>query len=128
MIDPKQWIADQVLDGALQPQPGEKSYPDDYQIFGCKWTKDRIVFMLNHQEWGPGLDLTDRKKFGGKGIYNDYPFFLILNQAIGGNYFGVWGPKARGPDKKGENELYDYSLFPQAMQIDWVRVHREEEG
>ena len=83
--------------------------------------------MLNHKEWGQGLDLTDTKKFGGRNIYNDYPFFLILNQAIGGKYFGVWGPNAPGPDKAGKNELYDYSLFPQSMQIDWIRVYREEE-
>lgn len=127
VIDPKQWIANQVLDEALQPKPGEKSYPDDYHIFGCKWTKDKIIFMLNHKEWGQGLDLTDTKKFGGRNIYNDYPFFLILNQAIGGKYFGVWGPNAPGPDKAGKNELYDYSLFPQSMQIDWIRVYREEE-
>jgi len=125
-IDPKQWIADQVLDKSLQPKAGEESYPADYHIYGCKWTKDRIVFMLDHKEWGPGLDLTDDKKFGGKSIYNDYSFFLILNQAIGGNYFGVWGPDNKGPDKKGKNELYDFGLFPQYMHIDWVRVYQQD--
>ena len=125
-IDPKRWIADQVLDGSLQPKAGEDSYPKDYHIYGCKWTKDRIVFMLDHKEWGPGLDLTKPAKFGGRKIYQDYPFYLILNQAIGGNYFGVWGPNNRGPDKKGKNELYDFDLFPQFMHIDWVRVYRQE--
>jgi len=80
--------------------------------------------MLDGKEWGPGLDLTDKTKFGGKAIYNDYPFFLILNQAVGGNYFGVWGPNAPGPDKKGKNELYDLTLFPQTMHVDWVRVYQ----
>jgi beta-glucanase (GH16 family) len=125
-IDPKQWIADQKLDGSLQPRPGENSYPQEYHVYGCKWTKDTIIFMLDGKEWGPGLDLTDREKFGGKAMYNEYPFFLILNQAIGGNYFGVWGPNNKGPDKKGKNELYDYSLFPQHMHIDWVRVYQEK--
>lgn len=82
--------------------------------------------MLDHEEWGPGLDLTDKKKFGGSNIHNDYPFFLILNLAIGGNYFGVWGPDNKGPDKKGKNELYDFGLFPQLMHIDWVRVDGQE--
>ena len=126
-INPKQWIADQVLDASLQPREGEASYPDAYHIFGCKWTKDRIVFMLNHEEWGPGFDLTDMGKFGGKNIYNGYPFFLILNQAIGGKYFGVWGPDDKGPDKKGTNELYDFELFPQFMHVDWVRVYQSKE-
>jgi len=125
-IDPKQWIADQKLDSSLQAKPGEDSYSQGYHIYGCKWTKDRIVFMLDHKEWGPGLDLTDTSRFGGKSIYNDYPFYLILNQAIGGNYFGVWGPNNPGPDKTGKNELYDYSLFPQGMHIDWVRVYQQK--
>ena len=124
-IDPKQWIADQKLDSSLKAKPGEDSYTQGYHIYGCKWTKDRIIFMLDHKEWGPGLDLTNTAKFGGKNMYQDYPFDLILNQAIGGNYFGVWGPNHQGPDNQGKNELYDYSLFPQHMRIDWVRVYQE---
>ncbi|MFC4993224.1 glycoside hydrolase family 16 protein [Rubritalea tangerina] len=124
-IDPKQWIADQVLDGSLQPKDGEASYPDNFHVFGCEWTKDRIVFMFDHQEWGKGLDLAEQKKFGGRSVYRDYPFYLILNQAVGGKYFGVWGPRDKGPDKKGQNELYDFALFPQQMQVDWVRVYQK---
>lgn len=125
-IDPKQWVADQRLDGSMQPKPGEDSYPQDYHVYGCKWTKEKIIFMLDGKEWGPGLDLTDKSKFGGRAIYNNYPFFVILNQAIGGNYFGVWGPNDPGPDKKGKNELYDFKRFPQYMHIDWVRVYQKE--
>jgi len=125
-INPKQWIADQKLDGSLQPGPGEKSYVSGYHVYGCKWTQDRLVFMLDGKEWGPGLDLTDPARFGGKKMYKDYPFYLILNLAVGGNYFGVWGPDAPGPDKKGKNELYDFTYFPQYMYIDWVRVYQEK--
>ena len=125
-IDPKQWIADQKLDGSLKPGPGEKSYVSGYHVYGCKWTRDRLVFMLDGKEWGPGLDLTNPSRFGGKKMYRDYPFYLILNLAIGGNYFGVWGPDAPGPDKKGKNELYDFTRFPQYMHIDWVRVYQKK--
>jgi beta-glucanase (GH16 family) len=124
-INPRQWVGDQKLDGSMQPQPGEKSYTSGYHVYGCKWTKDRIIFMLDGKEWGPGLDLTDSAKFGGKKMYRDYPFYLILNLAIGGNYFGVWGPNAPGPDRKGKNELYDLALFPQYMHVDWVRVYQK---
>ena len=123
-INPKQWIVDQKLDSSLQPRPGEKSYVSGYHVYGCKWTKDRIIFMLDGKEWGQGLDLTNPAKFGGKKMYRDYPFYLILNLAIGGNYFGVWGPNAPGPDKKGKNELYDFTRFPQYMHVDWVRVYQ----
>ena len=125
-INPKQWVAHQKLDGSMQPRPGEKSYPQDFHIYGCKWTKDRLIFMLDGEEWGPGLDLTKSDAFGGRKIYNDYPFYLILNLAIGGNYFGVWGPDNPGPDGEGKNELYDFDLFPQAMQVDWVRVYQQD--
>ena len=81
--------------------------------------------MLDGKEWGPGLNLKDKSKFGGKKMYQEYPFHLILNLAVGGNYFGVWGPNDPGPDKKNKNELYDFSLFPQTMQIDWVRVYKK---
>ena len=126
VIDPKQWIGDQKLDVALQPTAGEDSYPQQYHVYGCKWTKKRIIFTLDGKEWGPGFDLTDKAMFGGRKIYNDYPFFLILNQAIGGNYFGVWGPNDAGPDKKRKNELYDFDLFPQYLHIDWVRVYQQQ--
>ena len=125
-INPKQWIADQKLDGSLKPRPGEKSYVSEYHVYGCKWTRDRLIFMLDGKEWGPGLDLADASRFGGKKMYRDYPFFLILNLAVGGNYFGVWGPDNPGPDKKGKNELYDFTLFPQEMKIDWVRVYQQK--
>ena len=125
-INPKQWIADQKLDSSLQAAPGQKSYVSGYHIYGCKWTRDRIIFMLDGKEWGPGLDLTNPTKFGGKKMYRDYPFYLILNLAIGGNYFGVWGPNAPGPDKKGKNELYDFTRFPQYMHVDWVRVYQQQ--
>ena len=125
-INPKQWVADQKLDSSLQPRPGEKSYLSDYHVYGCKWTKDRIIFTLDGKEWGPGLDLTKPAKFGGRKMYRDYPFYIILNLAIGGNYFGVWGPNAPGPDKKGKNELYDFTRFPQYMHVDWVRVFQRK--
>ena len=59
-------------------------------------------------------------------MYQGYPFYLILNQAIGGNYFGVWGPNAPGPDKQGKNQLYDPTLFPQTKKVDWVRVYQQK--
>jgi beta-glucanase (GH16 family) len=125
-IDPKQWIADQKLAAAFQPKAGEKSYPSGYHVYGVQWTQDRIIFMLDGKAWGPGLDLSDPAKFGGRKMYQGYPFYLILNQAIGGNYFGVWGPDNKGPDKKGKNELYDFKRFPQHMRIDWVRVYQKK--
>tara|TARA_B000000565_G_scaffold206834_1_gene160241 strand:- start:834 stop:1952 length:1119 start_codon:yes stop_codon:yes gene_type:complete len=125
-INPKQWLADQKLDPSLQPKNEQESYVSDFHIYGCKWTKDKLIFMFNGKEWGPGLNLKDSSIFGGKKIYQGYPFYLILNLAIGGNYFGVWGPNDKGPDKKNKNELYDFSLFPQSMLIDWVRVYSRD--
>ena len=66
---------------------------------------------------GTRFKSKDSSIFRGKKIYQGYPFYLIENLAIGGNYFGVWGPNDKGPDKKNKNELYDFSLFPQSMQM-----------
>ena len=34
------------------------------------------------------------------------------------------GPERTRPDKKGKNELYDFTRFPQYMHVDWVRVYK----
>ena len=66
IINPKQWIADQKLDSSLQAKNGQKSYASNYHVYGCKWTKDKIIFMIDGKEWGPGLNLRDKSKFGEK--------------------------------------------------------------
>ena len=55
--------------------------------------------MIDGKEWGPGLNLRDKSKFGGKKCIKN-TFHLILNLAVGGNYFGVWGPMIQGQIKK----------------------------
>ena len=85
-IDPKQWVADQKLDGSLQPQPGQKSYVSGYHTYGCKWTADQLIFMLDGKEWGPGLKLGDHTRFGGKKIYRNYPFYLAFENSIDVDY------------------------------------------
>lgn len=46
----------------------------------------------------------------GKEWVFDYPFFLLLNVAVGGNWPG-------NPD--------DTTTFPQTMLVDYVRVYQE---
>ncbi|MDG1510143.1 MAG: hypothetical protein P8R31_00500 [Mariniblastus sp.] len=47
-----------------------------------------------------------------------------LNPSHPRNYFGVWKPNEPESDKVPKNELYDLDLFPQSMDIDWVRVYQ----
>lgn len=75
---------------------------------------------------GPGVGFDRQEKVWREEHLQRLSFFLILNQAIGGNYFGVWGPDNKGPDKKDNNELYDFGLFPQYMYIDWVRIYQQD--
>ena len=40
--------------------------------------------------------------------------------------YGGDAKNAPGPDKRGKNELYDTTLFPQTMKVDWVRIYQQK--
>jgi beta-glucanase (GH16 family) len=83
-------------------------YDNDYHLFAIEWGKDYIDFYVDdylYQELTPS-------SVSGKGdwVYNDHPFYIILNLAVGGLY--VTGPTDQTP-------------FPQTMLVDYVRVYKE---
>ena len=91
--------------GASSKLPGGARFAGDYHVYAIEWEKGVIRWYLDgklYQTRKPS-DLPS----GTKWVY-DRPFFLLLNLAVGGEWPG-------NPD--------DTTLFPQTMQVDYVRVY-----
>ncbi|WP_439472013.1 glycoside hydrolase family 16 protein [Brevundimonas sp.] len=79
-----------------------------FHVYQALWTPEAVVFSVDDQPYyrfandGSG----DRMRWP-----FDAPFHLILNIAVGGDWGGQEG--------------VDETAFPQAMQVDWVRVWGE---
>ncbi|HSE33653.1 MAG TPA: glycoside hydrolase family 16 protein [Pyrinomonadaceae bacterium] len=83
-----------------------KKLTDDFHIFAVEWEPNVIRFYIDrvlYKTRTPG-DLP----IGASWVF-DRPFFLILNVAVGGSFPG-------NPDST--------TVFPQSMQVDYVRVYR----
>jgi beta-glucanase (GH16 family) len=79
-------------------------FADDFHVFGITWNDQEIRAYVDDNEYFVA-DLTpdELSEFRQN-------FFLILNVAVGGNWPGP-------PDET--------TVFPQTMQVDWVRVYAE---
>lgn len=87
---------------------GSVTLPDactDFHTYQALWTPEAIVFSVDNQPYyrfaNDGSGDRERWPF-------DAPFHLLLNIAVGGDWGGQEG--------------VDETAFPQAMQVDWVRV------
>ena len=76
----------------------------EFNIYGLEWTKDFIKWYVNDK---PFYTVNKKDFFG-----NDWPYdgkyFLIINQAIGGDWPGS------------PLETFDSSKF----LIDWIKVYK----
>ena len=91
---------------ATHALPYGQKLSDDFHIFSVEWEPNVIRFYVDgmlYRTRGPA-DLPT----GAKWVF-DHPFFIILNVAVGGAFPG-------NPDAT--------SVFPQVMQVDYVRVHQ----
>ncbi|RZJ94162.1 MAG: glycoside hydrolase family 16 protein [Brevundimonas sp.] len=79
----------------------------DYQVH---WTPQRIDFLVDGTPFY-GVD-NDNSGLREHWPFNT-PFYLILNVAVGGTWGGAEG--------------VDPSVFPQAMEVDYVRVYQTAE-
>lgn len=79
---------------------------DQFHIYTVEWTPDAITFLLDNKVY---YHVENEHK-----TYAEWPFdkkfFLLLNIAVGGN----WGGK----------EGIDESVFPSAMEVDYVRMYK----
>ncbi len=77
-----------------------------FHVYTLQWKENKISIAID----GEVYFNFDNNKTGSAAWPFDKEFFLILNIAVGGNWGG----------KKGVDE----SIFPQAMEIDYVRVYQ----
>lgn len=96
--------------------PG-KNAAEDYHVYAIEWEKDEIRWYVDddcyqtitkdrwHSESAPESETAPF----------DQPFHLILNLAVGGNFFAETGQNSdRIPDE----------AFPQVFRVDYVRVYQ----
>lgn len=81
-------------------------FDTDYHIFAVEWTADYIDFFIDGVRYNriTTEDLPD----GADWPFDDHPFFMLLNVAVGGNFVGF---------------PVDGTPFPQSMVVDYVRVY-----
>jgi beta-glucanase (GH16 family) len=81
---------------------------EEFHIYGLLWTEQKMVFYTDTLE-----NVTYTYSPANKND-NNWPFnkpqYFILNVAVGGNWGGAQG--------------IDNSIFPQSMEIDYVRVYQ----
>jgi beta-glucanase (GH16 family) len=80
---------------------------EDFHIYGIIWDEDKIQFYTDAPEnithtYSPAVKTAENWPF-------NKPHFFILNIAVGGSWGGVKG--------------IDNNIFPQTMEIDYVRVY-----
>lgn len=82
---------------------------DTFHVFAIEWTPEKIDFTMDGMVYN---HIVNEHKTTAEWPF-DQKFYLILNVAVG----GMWG------GKKG----IDDSVFPQQMEVDYVRVFQKTE-
>ncbi|MDB5191611.1 MAG: glycoside hydrolase [Segetibacter sp.] len=83
-----------------------KDLATNFHVYSVEWRENRIDFFIDNKKYyGFANDKT-----GSEAWPFDKDFHLLLNIAVGGNWGGKFG--------------VDDSIFPQKMEIDYVRVYQ----
>ncbi len=80
-----------------------------FYVYAIEWTEDKIEWFVDDEKYFTFENNGD----GWSSWPFDHPFHLILNIAIGGDWGGVEG--------------VDNSIFPQKLEIDYVRVYKSRD-
>jgi beta-glucanase (GH16 family) len=88
---------------------GQTAVPDAstaFHVYAIEWTPDRIDWFVDDK---PYYSFANDKAGNKETWPFNAPFHLIFNLAVGGNWGGQKG--------------VDESIWPQRMEVDWVRVY-----
>ena len=80
---------------------------DKFHLYAIEWSADKIDFFVDDKKYHT-VTRTPTEDF--KGWPFDQRFHLIMNVAVGGNWGGAQG--------------VDESIWPQRMEVDFVRVYQ----
>jgi len=79
---------------------------ETFHIYALEWDKESISMLVDNQPY-----FKFKNEHTGKDAWPfDKPCYLLLNIAVGGNWGGQKG--------------VDESIWPQKMEVDWVRVYQ----
>jgi len=86
-----------------------ESCEEEFHVYGLIWTEEELIFYTDTPDnithiYAPGSKTADNWPF-------DQTQFFILNIAVGGNWGGLEG--------------IDNTIFPQNLEIDYIRVYQE---
>jgi beta-glucanase (GH16 family) len=82
-----------------------------FNVYAIEWTPDEIRAFINKQYYFTFKNERLTNSSAGFGEWPfDKPFHLLLNLAVGGNWGGAQG--------------VDETIWPQRMEVDYVRVYR----
>ena len=82
------------------------SLSDSFHVYAINWTKESVSFYMDGKKYHEFIN----DKTGSEAWPFDKSFHLLLNLAVGGGWGGKQG--------------IDESIFPQAMEVDYVRVYQ----
>ena len=86
--------------------PGGAVFADSYHVFAVDWAPGRIEWSLDGRVYFTATPASLPKD--ARWVFDDSPFFLLLNLAVGGHWPGR-------PDAT--------TVLPQEFRIDYVRVY-----
>ena len=81
-------------------------FDTEFHVFGIEWGPDYINYYVDDVLYN---QITPAD-VNGDWVFNDNPFYIILNVAVGGSFAGNPGSS---------------TVFPQTMYVDYVRVYNE---
>ena len=83
-----------------------------FNVYAVEWTPEEIRWYVNDREY---FKFSNERLSNRAADYKqwpcDKPFHLLLNLAVGGNWGGAQG--------------VDESIWPQRMEVDYVRVYQQ---
>lgn len=81
-----------------------------FHVFGIEWSPNQINYYVDDELYQTITPETVDEETDGQGtwVFNNQPFYIIMNIAVGGNLPG-------NPDAN--------TTFPQRMLVDYVRVY-----
>jgi len=87
--------------------PGGALLSAGYHLYAVDWSPGRIAWSVDGKTYH--VETASSLPAGTHWVFDDSPFFIVLNLAIGGDWPG-------NPDGT--------TTFPQSLMIDYVRVYR----